>query len=193
MKRYAAIIAVLAAGTWLMAIPAGAQGRGMGGRPDASPGMSGSHAPMGMPESGSMGTMRPENAHGATPNTAPMGPKSPTTLLEQNTHLQKNLASFFPAGTDLSAQAAGFKNLGQFVSTVHVSHNLGIPFDQLKCTELGTTKAAASGTTCPTSVTNTSGMSLGKAIQTIKPDANSKQAVHDANHQAKGDLETSKS
>ena len=160
-------------------------------------GMSGSHMPMGMPGSGNMGgnmgTMRPENTHGSMPNPAPMGPKSPTTLLEQNTQLQKNLASFFPAGTDLTAQAAGFKNLGQFVSSVHVSHNLGIPFDQLKCTELGTKKATASGTTCPTTVTNTSGMNLGKTIQTIKPDVNSKQAVHDANRQTKTDLKTSKS
>jgi hypothetical protein len=190
MKRFAAAIAVLAAGMWFMTVPAGAQGRGMGGGPSGSPGMSGSHAPMGMPGAGNMGTTRPENAHGSTPNTSLMGPKSPTTLLEQNTQLQKNLASFFPPGTDLTAQAAGFKNLGQFVSAVHVSHNLGIPFDQLKCTELGTTKA---GTGCPTTATNTSGMSLGKAIQTIKPDANSKQAVHDANRQTKTDLETSKS
>jgi hypothetical protein len=193
MKHFAATIAVLAAGMWFMTVPAGAQGRGMGGGPSGSPGMSGSHAPMGMPGSGNMGTMRPENAHGSTPNTSPMGPKSPTTLLEQNTQLQKNLASFFPPGTDLTAQAAGFKNLGQFVSAVHVSHNLGIPFDQLRCTELGTTKATESGLTCPTSVTNTSGMSLGKAIQTIQPDANSKQAVHDANRQTRTDLETSKS
>jgi hypothetical protein len=193
MKRFTAEVAILAAGLWFIAIPAAAQGRGMGGRPGGAPGMSGSHMPMGMPGSENMGSMRPDNPHTSSPNSTPKGPKSPATLLEQNIHLKNNLASFFPAGTNLTMQATGFKNLGQFVAAVHVSHNLDIPFDQLKCTELGTKKATASGMTCPSTVTNESGMSLGKAIHTIQPDTNSKQAVHDANRQAKTDIQSSKS
>src|SRR5439155_26462097 len=32
----------------------------------------------------------------------------------------------------LQAASAGFKNQGQFIAALHVSHNLNIPFDQLK-------------------------------------------------------------
>jgi hypothetical protein len=33
--------------------------------------------------------------------------------------------------------AQGFKNLGQLVAAVHVSHNFYIPFDQLKAKMIG--------------------------------------------------------
>jgi hypothetical protein len=174
-------VAVLAIGLWLIPIRAAAQGHGVG-RPEGSPGLSGSHTPLGAPGSDA-GT-----GHGSANNTSTPGPKSPTTLLDQNTQLAKKLSSFFPTGTDLTAEASGFKNLGQFVAAVHVSHNMKIPFTELKCTELGTTKAASLGMTCPTSVTNTNGMSLGKAIQTIQPHANSQDAVQTANQETKKDL-----
>jgi hypothetical protein len=185
MTRVAIGIAVLSAGLWLVAVPAAPQGRGQGGGPGGAPGLSGSHAPLGAPGSEGVGS----SGHGrsAANNAGAAGPKSPAELLDQNTHLSKNLAAFFPAGTNLTAEASGFKNLGQFVSAVHVSHNLGIPFDQLKCTELGTLKAASIGMTCPAAVTNTKGMSLGKSIQTIKPDADSNEAVQQATRQAKKD------
>ena len=179
-------VAVLAIGLWLIPVPAAAQGRGVG-RPEGSPGVSGSHAPLGAPGPDAGTT------HGSANNPSTPGPKSPTTLLEQNKQLAKNLSTFFPAGTDLTAEASGFKNLGQFVAAVHVSHNLKIPFAQLKCTELGTTKATSLGITCPTTVTNASGMSLGKAIQTIKPDANSQEAAQTADQETKKDLANTKS
>jgi hypothetical protein len=45
---------------------------------------------------------------------------------------------------------------------VHVSHNLDIPFDQLKCTELATAAA------CPGMTVLSKGSHLGQAIQTLK-------------------------
>jgi len=187
-------VAVLAIGLWLIPIRAAAQGRGVG-RPEGSPGVS--HAPLGGPGTAA-GTSHGSGAdagtsHGSAHDTSTSGPKSPAILLNQNTQLAKNLSSFFPAGTNLTAEASGFKNLGRFVAAVHVSHNLKIPFTQLKCTELGTTKASTLGITCPTTVTNASGMSLGKAIQTIKPDANSQEAVQTANQETKKDLADTKS
>ncbi len=68
----------------------------------------------------------------------------------------------------------GFKNLGQFVAAVHVSHNLGIPFDQLKAKMIG-----------PPSE------SLGKAIQDLKPAANSKEETKKGEKQAKQDMDDS--
>ena len=62
---------------------------------------------------------------------APDGP----FLRDANHHDQKlveNLGKLLPPGTDLRAAAIGFRNLGEFVTTVRVSTNLAIPFDQLK-------------------------------------------------------------
>lgn len=95
--------------------------------------------------------------------------------LQDNTKLASKLQSLLPAGTNLQQAAQGFKNLGQFVAAVHVSHNLGIPFDQLKAKMIG-----------PPSE------SLGKAIQALKPAANSKEETSKAEKQAKQDMDDSK-
>lgn len=71
--------------------------------------------------------------------------------LQRNTNLASKLQSRLPAGTDLMAASAGFRNLGQFVAAVNVSNNLGIPFSQLKTRMV------------------TEGMSLGQAIQDTRP------------------------
>jgi len=61
------------------------------------------------------------------------------------------------------------------MAAVHVSHNLGIPFDQLKAKMTGANPA-----------------SLGRAIEDLRPSLNSKTVKSDvktAEHQAKQDLE----
>jgi hypothetical protein len=73
--------------------------------------------------------------------------------LARNTNLASKLQSRLPAGTDLQKAAAGFRNLGQFVAAVNVSHNLDIPFDQLKADMVK------------------KGMSLGQSIQDLRPTA----------------------
>ena len=70
--------------------------------------------------------------------------------LKQNTNLASKVASRLPPGTDLMTAAAGFKNLGQFVAAAHVSNNLQISFTELKAKMM-------------------SGMSLGQAIQAVRP------------------------
>jgi len=94
--------------------------------------------------------------------------------LEDNTKLANKLQSLLPAGTNLQQEAKGFKNLGQFVAAVHVSHNLGIPFDQLKAKMIG-----------PPSE------SLGKAIHALKPTVNAKEESSKAEKQAKRDMDDS--
>jgi hypothetical protein len=184
LKRLPSAIALLVAGASLVTTAA-AQGRGQGGPPSGVGGGVGAHSSLGLPGSG-----KPASAgHSAThPASAPLGPMSPTSLLEQNSKLATKLAGFFPPGTNLSTEASGFKNLGQFVSAVHVSHNLGIPFEDLKCTELGTSAATASGSVCSPTVKNTAPMSLGKSLQTLKPDASPQQSIREANRQAEKDI-----
>src|SRR5690242_15676338 len=93
--------------------------------------------------------------------------------LARNPQLASKLQALLPPGTDLQAAAAGFKNLGQFVAAVHVSKNLGIPFDQLKA-----------------AMTGNPPLSLGKAIQQLDPSANAKAAVKTAEKQAHQDFES---
>lgn len=100
------------------------------------------------------------------------GQNSVSTRLSSNTKLSSKLQGLLPPGTDLQAAASGFKNLGQFVAAVHVSHNLGIPFDQLKAKMQGP----------PTE-------SLGKAIHQLKPDANAKAEMKTAKAEAHQDID----
>ena len=101
-----------------------------------------------------------------TPGAIPLTPVQ--EKLKKNTNLASKLTTRLPAGTDLMAASAGFRNLGQFVAAVNVSSNLGIPFDQLK------TKMV------------TDGKSLGQAIQVLKPVASATIEAQHAEYDARG-------
>jgi hypothetical protein len=149
----------------LLAVPVYAQhGSGHGGGPP-----SGASANMGNSHSSA-------STHGNSGNThTSSGPKTPSELLSHNSKLSSKLQSLLPPGTNLQTASQGFKNLGQFVAAVHVSHNLGIPFDQLKAKMIGPPKE-----------------SLGEAIHTLKPAANSKEETKKGEKQAKQDMDDSR-
>jgi hypothetical protein len=109
------------------------------------------------------------NGMGMMQSGASLGKQSPSETLPKSPHLSSKLQSLLPAGTNLKSAATGFKNLGQFIAAVHVSHNLGIPFEDLKQRIV-------------------SGDSLGKAIQAFKPNVNSKHEAKKAKDQSKQDL-----
>jgi hypothetical protein len=79
--------------------------------------------------------------------------------LQRNTQLASKLQGRLPQGTDLMLAAAGFRNLGQFVAAVNVSNNLGIPFTQMKTQMVD------------------NNLSLGQAIQKLRPGSDSQLAV----------------
>lgn len=110
-----------------------------------------------------------DSGHDATHS----GHKTISQKLAANPKLASKLQGLLPPGTDLTAASQGFKNLGQFVAAVHVSHNLGIPFDQLKAKMTGPPPE-----------------SLGKAIHDLKPAANAKAETKKAEKQAHQDLDT---
>lgn len=96
--------------------------------------------------------------------TGPNVPKNPK--------LQAKLLAMLPPGTTLNDAAAGFKNQGQFVAAVHVSNNLGVPFTELRTRMVD------------------QGLSLGQAIQMVRPMANnSTVAARVGEHQAAADLQ----
>ena len=116
-------------------------------------------------------------ANSGANSTKGSGSKAPSVSerLQDNTKLSSKLQGLLPSGTNVQQAAQGFKNLGQFVAAVHVSHNLGIPFDQLKTKMVG-----------PPSE------SLGKAIHALKPDVKSSDETKKAEKQAKQDIDDSK-
>jgi len=164
MMRICRIVFVLALTLALTASMALAQGKGQGKGPGTAPGRSG--APQSPGSSAEHGPkVEPASHH---PSSVDTKKKSPGELLAQNEKLSSRLAAKLP-GTDLQQAAGGFKNLGDFVSAVHVSHNLGIPFADLR-TRMG------------------SGQSLGEAIHVIKPGVDSAAEVRRAQKQAEKDL-----
>ena len=55
-----------------------------------------------------------------------------TLNVTRNPELSSRLQTLLPNGTTVAKAAAGFEDQGEFISAVHVAHNLNIPFDQLK-------------------------------------------------------------
>jgi hypothetical protein len=86
--------------------------------------------------------------------------------LQRNTNLASKLQTRLPAGTDLNAAAAGFRNLGQFVAAVNVSNNLGLDFTTLKTAIV------------------MDGKSLGQAIQAQKSTVDGSTVAARAEHDA---------
>jgi hypothetical protein len=125
-------------------------------------------------------------AHGQSHAEATVPTNAPTkdsdrsadfeSRLASDSKLSSRLQSLLPPNTTLQTAASGFKNQGQFIAALHVSHNLNIPFDQLK-TDMTTNRD-----------------SLGGAIRNLRPDLDSKAVNSNlklAERQAKTDVQES--
>ncbi len=143
----------------------GGMGGGLGGMPGSS---SGERKGLSGSETGLPDKQHPEgeNSAGST------GKKTVSDLLTKNAKLSSNLQGLLPAGTNLQDAAKGFAHLGDFVAAVHVSHNLSIPFDQLKGKMVN-------------------GRSLGQAIHELRPNVNAREEAIKGNEQALQDMEKS--
>src|SRR5579859_1185020 len=171
--RIASIVSLLLAGVVLCySLPSHGGGGHMGGPPSGIGGGMG-HSSMGSSGHGSMGA----SSHGTQSGSQTQSQGStPKQLLNQNSKLSSNLQKLLPAGTTPQQACSGFKNLGQCVAAIHVSHNLGIPFADLK-----------------TKLTGSNSESLGKAIQALKPSSNSTAETKKAEKQAENDINESES
>src|SRR6266849_2537362 len=182
MKRIIVTITLVAAAAWILAIPAAAQGRSQG-HPGGGPGAAGS-----MGASGTHGNSA--SAGGGHGSSNPMASTDPGNVLEHNSNLAGKLETLTGTTnlTDLEKDASAFKNFGQFVAAAHVAKNLNIPggFAALMC-DMTTKTATGATSTC----TNTTKMSLGKAIQTLDPRADPKSESKKAMNQANQDIKDS--
>ena len=177
-KRF---ILVVAGALCFAVTPAFAQ-HAHGGPGGGAGGAGGSHGP-------AMGNAAD---HGSADTSAKgAASSSPTTLLTNHTKLDSTLTSklqskgLLPTGTDLKDACAGFKNLGQCLAAIHVSHNLKVPFACMQANMAGT--APAAGTACPTG-TGSSKLSLGKSIQALSPNADAKAESKTGTSEANADI-----
>ena len=99
--------------------------------------------------------------------------RTPGQLITENQNLAAKLQTLLP-GANLQNASTGFRNLGEFVAAAHVSHNLDIPFDQLKGR-----------------VTGANATSLGRAIHELKPAVNADAEVKKASRGAENDIKES--
>ena len=95
--------------------------------------------------------------------------------LQRNVVLADSLRGRLPHGTDLNAAAGGCRRLELFVATVHASNNLEIPFSELK-----------------RRIVN-DGMTLGQAIQDIRPRSRYWAEARRAEDDAAAEIRTSES
>ena len=167
MKRNILVIAgIVAIATTLAIVDLHAQ-RGQGqvhGKPPATTPGTGAGKPSGTPPTqGDRGAGKARSGNAGTKPTV-------SQLVIQNTNLSSRLRALLP-GTDLQAASGGFSTLGQFVATAHVSHNLDIPFDQLKA-----------------KVTGPNAEGLGRAIHELKPPVDASAEAKKAEKSADADI-----
>ncbi|MBZ5661728.1 MAG: hypothetical protein LAO08_15100 [Acidobacteriia bacterium] len=162
-----------AGGTGAMGGGVGNMGGGMG---NTGGSMSGAHGNAGNAVSHAMGASG-NTSHGSSLAAS----TNPSDVLDHNTQLSTKLEGLLglsgpTALATLKTDASGFKNFGQFMAAVHVSNNLGIPFSDLQ-----------------NKMTGPNAVSLGKAIQALKPDADAKAEAKKAAKQSNEEMQETQS
>jgi len=163
MRLMQTVLGVVAVSSFALT-PAFAGQRGHQGAPPA-------HAPASAPKTTTSKTSTtPTTATSPTTTTSPIA-----TKIAANPQLAARLQALLPTGATLATASTGFKNQGQFIAALHVSHNLNIPFAQLKA-----------------EMTGTDHDSLGQAIQDLRPGTNTKTATKTAEQEADQDVKATK-
>jgi hypothetical protein len=100
--------------------------------------------------------------------------------ISTNHGLSSKVQGLLPANMTLDQASRGFKNQGQFIAALHVSQNLNIDFADLKTAMTGIDPRLPADA----QPTSTSTLSLGQAIQKLRPSADADDATKTAEHQA---------
>jgi hypothetical protein len=120
-----------------------------------------------------------------TSGTTPVVSNPLADKISRNPKLAAKVASRLPSDMTLAQASTGFRNQGQFLAAVNVSRNLGIDFVKLQTAMTGQ-KVTVDPTTHEiiTKPTGDAPVSLGRAIQTLKPGVNADAAVQTAQTQS---------
>jgi hypothetical protein len=111
---------------------------------------------------------------------------------EQSKKLASELQAILPAKTRLEDACSSFRQLSECVAALHISHNLKIKFNCLKWDVTGVQPAKGNVSSC-SAPEGGKALSLSKAIQTLKPDADSKAEAKSAERRAQEDIKDASS
>ena len=111
---------------------------------------------------------------------------------DQSKKLASELQAILPQKMKLDDACTGFRQLTECVASLHVSHNLKIKFNCLKWDVTGIQPVKGNVSAC-TAPDGGKQLSLSKAIQALKPDADAKAEAKSAERRAQEDIKDASS
>lgn len=111
---------------------------------------------------------------------------------DESKKLASELHAILPQKTKLEDACTAFRQLSDCVAALHVSHNLKIKFNCLKWDVTGVQPISGNVSSC-TAPDHAKGLSLVKAIQSLKPDADAKTEAKSAERRASEDIKDASS
>jgi ABC-type hemin transport system substrate-binding protein len=111
---------------------------------------------------------------------------------EQSKKLASQLQALLPPRTKLEDACTAFRQLSECVAALHVSHNLKIKFNCLKWDVTGLKPASGNVSSCSVPESGKA-LSLAKAIQMLKPEADAKAEAKSAEKRAQEDIKDASS
>jgi hypothetical protein len=111
---------------------------------------------------------------------------------EESKKLSSELHAILPPKTKLEDACSAFRQLNDCVAALHVSHNLKIKFNCLKWDMTGVQPVSGNVSSC-SAPDRGKGLSLVKAIQSLKPDADAKAEAKNAERRAQEDIKDASS
>lgn len=106
---------------------------------------------------------------------------------EQSKKLASQLQALLPPRTKLEDACTAFRQLNDCVAALYVSRNLKIKFNCLKWDVTGVQPGSGNVTSCR-APEDRKALSLAKAIQTLKPEADAKAEAKNAEKRAQEDI-----
>jgi len=111
---------------------------------------------------------------------------------DQSKKLASELQAILPPKTKLEDACTAFRQLNECVASLHVSHNLKIKFNCLKWDVTGIQPGKGNVSSC-SAPEGGKALSLSKAIQTLRPDADAKAEAKSAERRAQEDIKDASS
>ena len=111
---------------------------------------------------------------------------------EQSKKLASQLQALLPSHTKLEDACTAFRQLDGCVAVLYVSHNLKIKFNCLKWDVTGVQPGSGNVSSC-NAPEGGKALSLAKAIQTLKPQADAKAEAKSAERRAHEDIKDASS
>lgn len=111
---------------------------------------------------------------------------------EQSKKLASQLQAILPPRTKLEDACKSFRQLNECVASLYVSHNLKIKFNCLKWDVTGAQPSTGNVSSCK-APDGGKALSLAKAIQALKPEADAKAEVKSAEKRAQEDIKDASS